>query len=287
MAAALRAGARVTDLEFVQRDEGIALAAPVAIPVLDGALEIDQLELGRTTDRASAALDARLTPVDMRAVAHALGWPPMSGTLSGRLPRLSYRDGELTLGGEFEAEVFDGQIRIRDFSVREPFGAGARLRADVDIARLDLRQVTEAFSFGLITGRLDGYVRGLTMIDWEPVAFDARLFTSPRDPGRRRISQRAVDNIASLGGGGGAAALSSGFLRFFDDFAYDRMALGCRRELDVCHMSGIESRGDGYLILRGRGIPRITVVGYAREVSWSTLVGQLGAIVASGGPVIE
>jgi hypothetical protein len=96
-----------------------------------------------------------------------------------------------------------------------------------------------------------------------------------------------VDNIASLGGGGGAAALSSGFLRFFDDFAYDRMALGCRRELDVCHMSGIESRGDGYLILRGRGIPRITVVGYAREVSWSTLVGQLAAIVASGGPVIE
>ena len=52
-------------------------------------------------------------------------------------------------------------------------------------------------------------------------------------------------------------------------------------------MSGIEPRGNGYLILEGRGLPRITVVGYAREVSWSTLTGQLAAILASGGPVVE
>jgi hypothetical protein len=276
------------ELQFQRRDAGLALAGPVSIPVLDGALEINQLEVGLATEnRASAVLDARLTPVDMRAVALALDWPPLSGTLSGRLPRLSYRDGLLALGGEFEAEVFDGTVRIRDFSVTEPFRPGARLRAEMDIERLDLRQVTEAFSFGLITGRLDGYVHGLTMIDWQPVAFDARLFTSPRDPGSRRISQRAVDNIASLGGGGGAAALSSGFMRFFEDFAYRRLALGCRRELDVCHMSGIEPRGNGYLILEGRGLPRITVVGYAREVSWSTLTNQLAAILASGGPVVE
>ena len=44
---------------------------------------------------------------------------------------------------------------------------------------------------------------------------------------------------------------------------------------------------NGYLILQGRGLPRITVVGFAREVSWPTMVAQLRAIAASGGPVLE
>lgn len=276
------------DLAFVRRNDGIALSEPVSIPVFDGALEVNVLELGGSNmNDASAAFDARLSPVDMRAVAHALDWPPLAGTLSGEIPRLSYRDGELTFGGEFRADMFDGQVTIRNFNVRDPFQDGARLRADVDLKQLDLRQVTEAFSFGLITGRLDGYVRELRMIDWAPVGFDARLFTSPENKGRRRISQRAVDNIANIGGGGGAAALSSGFLRFFEDFAYDRIELGCRLTLDLCEMTGIRPEGQGYLILKGRGLPRITVVGYAREVSWPTMVAQLEAILTSEGPVIE
>ena len=275
------------DLRFERSGSTVALAEPVAVPILDGALEIDVLELGGANmNEASAAFDARLTPVDMRSVAQALGWPPLTGTLSGEIPRLSYRDGEVTFGGEFRARVFDGTVIVRDFNVRDPFGEGTRLQADVALDELDLGQVTEAFSFGLITGRLDGYVRELRMIDWEPVAFDARLLTSPGNRGRRRISQRAVDNIASLGGGG-AAALSSGFLRFFDDFAYEQIELGCRLTLDVCRMSGIAPQGEGYLILQGRGLPRITVVGFAREVSWPTMVAQLRAIAASDGPVLE
>ena len=275
------------DLTFDRRGDGIALTAPVSIPVFDGALEIDVLELGGASmNEASAVFDARLTPVDMRSVAHALDWPPLTGTLSGEIPRLSYLDGELTFGGEFRADMFDGTVTIRNFNVRDPFQEGARLRADVEINQLDLRQVTEAFSFGLITGRLDGYVRELRMIDWAPVGFDARLFTSRENKGRRRISQRAVDNIANLGGGG-AAALSSTFLRFFEDFAYDRIELGCRLTLDLCQMTGIRPEGQGYLILKGRGLPRITVVGYAREVSWPTMVAQLQAILASEGPVID
>jgi hypothetical protein len=275
------------DLDFERSGSTVALAEPVAVPILDGALEIDVLELGGANmNEASAAFDARLTPVDMRAVAQALGWPPLSGTLSGEIPRLSYRDGEVTFGGEFRARVFDGTVTVRDFNVRDPFGEGTRLQAEAELEQLDLGQVTEAFSFGLITGRLDGYVRELRMIDWVPVAFDARLLTSPGNRGRRRISQRAVDNIAALGGGG-AAALSSGFLRFFDDFAYERIELGCRLTLDVCRMSGIAPQGEGYLILQGRGLPRITVVGFAREVSWPTMVAQLRAIAASGGPVLE
>jgi hypothetical protein len=275
-------------LDFQPEGRGWALVRPVAIPVLDGALEIGVLEFGGMAEGAtSISFDARLTPLDMRSLARALDWPPLSGTLAGEIPSLSYENGEISLAGALEARMFDGSVTVADLSVREPFSDRALLRADIDMRGLDLRLVTEAFSFGLITGRLDGYVHDLVMIGWSPAAFDARLYTSPDDRTRHRISQRAVDNIASLGGGGGAAALSSGFLRFFDEFTYDRISLGCRLDRKVCAMSGIEPSGNGYLILRGSGLPQINVVGFARRVNWPTMVAQLKSIVESEGPVIE
>jgi hypothetical protein len=264
------------------------LAKPIAIPVLDGELKLDRLEIGDfSAGDDSLVFDARLTPLSMRELSLALGWPPMSGRLSGTLPRLSHADGVLSFGGELRAEVFDGVVTVNELRVEQPLQPLAKLEAEIELHGLDLAQLTEAFSFGLMTGRLDGHVRGLKMIDWAPVAFDARLYTPAGDRSRKRISQRAVDNIASIGGGGGAGALSTGFLRFFEDFAYDAFALGCRLERDVCQMSGVEARGDAYVILRGRGLPRIDVMGFATRVSWSTLVEQLGAILESEGPELR
>lgn len=263
------------------------LDQPVSLPLLDGTLEIDALEFGDFTAGDDALLfDARLTPVSMRELSRALDWPPLSGQLSGSLPRLSHADGVLALGGELTAEVFDGTVAIRELRIQRPLQPRTRLQAEVELQDLELAELTEALSFGLMTGRLDGHVRGLEMIDWVPVAFDARLHTSTGDRTRKRISQRAVDNIANLGGGG-AGVLSTGFLRFFEDFSYDAFALGCRLERDVCEMSGLENRDEGYVILRGRGLPRIDVMGFARRVSWSALVEQLAGILDSEGPEVR
>jgi hypothetical protein len=269
------------------RGDRWTLAKPVSLPLLDGTLEIDTLEFGDFTAGDDALLfDARLTPVSMRELSRALDWPPLSGQLSGALPRLSHADGVLALGGELTAEVFSGVVAIRELRIQRPLQPRARLQAEVELQGLELAELTEALSFGLMTGRLDGYVRGLDMIDWAPVAFDARLHTATGDRTRKRISQRAVDNIANLGGGG-AGVLSTGFLRFFEDFSYDAFALGCRLERDVCEMSGLENRDEGYVILRGRGLPRIDVMGFARRVSWSALVEQLAGILDSEGPEVR
>ncbi len=274
--------------EFAVEPGQWRLRQPTLIPFLGGGLAVETLEIGDfTPGNARVAIDARLQPVSMLALTRALDWPPLSGNLSGVIPSMSYRDGALTFGGTLAAQMFDGEIRVSNFRLREPFNPGSRLEADIDIDGLDLKRVTEALSFGLITGKLDGYVTGLKMIDWSPVAFDARIFTPPGDKSRHRISQRAVDNIANLGGGGGAAALSKGFLRFFEDFSYSRIGLGCRLRYDTCEMSGIEPAGTGYYILRGSGLPQINVVGFSRKASWSTIVEQLKSIMESEGPVIE
>ncbi len=264
-----------------------SLPFPVSIPVLDGALEIQQLELGDfVAGDDNIQFEARLAPVSMRELSRALDWPPLSGRLSGTLPLLRYQDGVLSIGGDLSAEVFGGTAAIRNLRIERPLQPLARLQADVEIQGVELAGLTEALSFGLMTGELDGYVRGLEMIDWAPVAFDARIFTPPDSRARQRISQRAVDNIASIGGGG-AGVLSTGFLRFFEDFSYAGFALGCRLERDVCRMSGLEAREEGYVILQGSGLPRIDVMGFARDVSWSALVEQIAGIMEAEDPEIR
>ena len=274
-------------LEFESSAGRWRLARPARIPLLDGALEIAALEFGDFAAGDEALhFDAALAPVSMRELARVLEWPPLSGQLSGRIPTLSYEHGVLVLGGDLAAEVFSGTVSVRNLRIQRPLEPLARLTADVELRGLELAEVTAALAFGLMTGRLDGYVRGLEMIAWRPVAFDARLHTPEGDRSRRRISQRAIDNIANLGGSS-AGALGTGFLRFFDEFSYAAFALGCRLENDVCHMSGLEPRDAGYVILRGSGLPRIDVLGFASRVSWSALVQQLGAIMESDGPEVR
>ena len=44
----------------------------------------------------------------------------------------------------------------------------------------------------------------------------------------------------------------------------------------VCRMDGLEpAKGGGYVLVKGRLVPRIDVVGFSREVDWDTFVAQL------------
>jgi hypothetical protein len=181
--------------------------------------------------------------------------------------------------------VFDGRVAVRDLRLQDPLARFPRLYASIGVENLDLELVTRTFEFGMITGRLSGYISGLETFGWMPEAFDAFLFTPVTDESRHRISQRAVTNLSSIGGGSGggvAAALQGGFLRFFDDFSYDRVGLSCRLANDVCVMGGVEPAPAGYYIVKGAGLPRINVIGSQTRVAWTTLVRQLGSVMESG-----
>ena len=121
-----------------------------------------------------------------------------------------------------------------------------------------------------------------------PVAFDARLYSTPGDKSKKLISQKAVTSISNVGGGGGGvtAALQSGVLKFFDDFGYDAIGLTCKLENDVCLMGGIEPAGIGYYIVRGKGLPRIDIIGNQGRVAWPQLTAQIVSGMHSG-PVVR
>lgn len=277
------------DLQVESTGSTLTLADGARLPVLDGALEVESF---RMTYGRDAPLDWQvagfLTPVSMSDLTLALGWPEFAGKLSGVIPKVSYAHGNLEVGGVLLVRVFDGEITLRNLALQQPFGAVPRLQLDAAIRDLDLETLTRTFSFGRIEGRLEGEVNGLKMASWRPVAFDAGFRTPADDDSRRRISQRAVDNIADIGGGGVGGALSRGFLRFIKEFPYDKLGISCRLRHGTCEMGGVEPIADGYYLVKGRMLPpRLDVIGYADRVDWDSLVAQLVAVTRQHDVIVQ
>ena len=267
-------------LRFVAWQRNFALlGGDSRFPILDGAVIVHTL-VGRDvgTSQAEIDFDADVTPISMPLLSNAFGWPVMNGALAGHIPLVRYRDRALTFDGDLVAKVFGGTITGHDIVLVNPLGPWPRLSADVRARSLDLDLVTHTFALGSITGRVDVDVLGLQLFDWSPVAFDARLFTTPGDRSRHRVSQNAVTRIAGLGGASGTvqAALESGALRFFHTFRYRRIGIGCHLENEVCEMSGAApAPGNGYYLIEGSGVPRLDIIGRVRRVAWPRLIEQV------------
>jgi hypothetical protein len=255
--------------------------------VLDGALALQDVSAALTAGKWAGHFAARVTPISMGEFSHALGWPRMEGKLAATIPLVTYFDGLLTMDGAMQFDVFDGSVAVSNLVLQDTLGLAPRLNADIRMRNLDMDLLTRTFSFGAMQGRLDGDVSGLEMSAWKPVKFNAS-FRSSEGRYPKKISQRAVENISALGGAGAAAAIQRSFLRFFKEFNYDRIGLSCRLNNGVCTMDGVEKAQSGYVIVKGSGIPAITVMGYNRSVSWGELLERVQRITQGNAkPVIK
>mgnify|MGYP005811178055 CR=1 FL=1 len=282
-------GARAR-LDFAVHDRNFRLLQPARLPFFDGALMINRFAVQNVAEPDMAGeFDAVIDPISIGPIALALGWPEFSGKLSGRIPGLTFRDGAMTLQGDLEADVFDGHVVARNLGVRDLLGDWPKLHADITARNLDLDLITRVFEFGSMTGRLDVDVLNLETFGLTPVAFDMKLGTPPGDRSRRRISQRAVESLSSIGGGGGGvtAALQSGLLRFFEEFRYERIGLACRLRNDVCQMSGAgpAPEGTGFYIVKGSGLPRINIIGNNSRVDWPVFMSQVSNALSNPGEI--
>lgn len=277
-------------LDFAVHDRNFRLLQAARLPFFDGALLINRFAVQDIAQPSMAGeFDAEIDPISIGPIARALGWPEFAGKLSGRIPGLTFRDGALALQGDLEADVFDGHVVARNLGVRDLFSDWPKLHADITARNLDLDLITRVFEFGSMTGRLDVDVLNLETFGLTPVAFDMKLGTPPGDRSRRRISQRAVENLSNIGGGGGgvAAALQSGLLKFFEEFRYERIGLACKLRNDVCQMSGAgpAPEGTGFYIVKGSGLPRINIIGNNARVDWPVFMSQVSNALANPGEI--
>jgi hypothetical protein len=252
-------------------------AESVRVPVFDGAVHLRDFALGMAKDGWRWRFGGEVEAISMVQLSGAFGLPPMHGSLSGKIPELRYRRRMIEMDGALDIRVFDGIVSASKVQLLDPFGRAPRLHADIDVKNLDLELLTRTVDFGTITGRIDARIANLELVGWQPVRFDARIASSAGTY-PRKISQRAVQNISALGGAGAAAAIQRSLLRFFDQFGYEKLGLSCKLENGVCEMDGIERAPQGYVIVKGGGIPAISVIGYNRTVDWREFVERLKRI---------
>ena len=287
-------------LPLRSRDGVLLLREPVQLGMMGGYLRFSDFVLRPPAAGAGLELGfaLELEDVDFGRVSEAVGLPAFQGRLSGHIPRARYANERLDFDGGLSMRLFDGDVQFSALALERPFGVAPSLSADIDFEDLDLLRLTEVLDFGSITGRLDGHIHDLRLVDWTPVAFDARFRSdaaAARGNGvKQRISQRAVQNISSVGGGSFVGSLQGRLIALFDDFGYARIGIGCRLANEVCRMSGLDggagggSDGGGFTIVEGAGLPRLDVVGFNRDVDWPTLVERIAAVGKGDvSPVVE
>jgi len=269
-------------LNFSMIDKHFTLLHSPRLSLLDGFFDIEQFEFNNSKKTGPTVLfRARLTDLSLNKLSSAMNWQnKLSGSLSGYIPAVTYQADTLSLDGSLKMQVFDGEITIKKLASSGLFTDFSRFYIDLEFDNLDLNQVTKKFQTGNIQGRLSGFAHDVYLENWQPISFFAWLGTPENDPSTHLISHKAVRNIASLGGTSAADAISRGVLAWFDNFNYRTLGIGCYLHDGVCQMMGASAAEKGYYLVKGKGLPRIDIIGFNTRVNWNTLVARLKQIAS-------
>lgn len=270
-------GATVFPLEVGRNS--IRLAGPVRVPMLNGSVDVDSLAV---TQLPSADRGLRVAlgveNVDLGMLSFNLGGPGLSGRLSATIPEIQVAAGKLQSSGELVADVFGGRVQVRNLRGDSLGSTVPTFGFDVDFDAISLEELTRVFSFGYVSGVAKGGVRGLELVSWGPVAFEAWLETYPVSGVSQRISVDAIRQI-SVVGGGTSDPLSAGIMRFFDEYRYSKLGFQCRLHNDVFILDGIEVKdGNHYLVVGGWMPPRVDVISHVRKIAFSDMISRIAAV---------
>ena len=222
--------------------------------------------------------------------AKAFGWPEFGGRDRRHAFQAAHARRRHHAGHHAARAGVRRQVTISDLRLQQPFGQWPRFYSNVALDNLDLELMTGAFSFGRITGpavrtrRWAAAVQlGAGRFRREALHAAGRSFEASHQPAcgrehrqhrrrRRWRYRRTVERLPAL-------------LRRLQLRA---AGFSCRLQNDVCAMDGIApAPNGGYYLVKGKGLPRIDVIGSSRRVDWPRLVQQLIAATESGGPTVK
>ena len=216
---------------------------------------------------------------------------PVKGTIEGSLDPVRFQKDILLSQGMIKADLFGGEIILSDIQAQglltpaPVYGLSARWHD------LNLADLTTNTSFGKVRGILKGHIRGLEMAYGQPQKFELLLETVKKKGTPQKISVKAVDNIAQIGGGqspflGMAGIMSS----FFKEFSYKKIGVHASLANDIFRVNGTIREGQKeYLIKRG-GFSGVDVVNQNPDnrIRFKDMVKRIKRITSTKGrPVVK
>lgn len=280
------------DIRLEAEPNRLRVPGPIRVRIPGGEVRLATLQLAYTTERGFRAETAvTLDNVALHPLLSRL-WPGSpQGNLSGNLDPIQYAEGRMQSGGHMRAELFDGHVTLERIGISRLFSAGPLLRLHARWEGLNLDPMTTGTPFGRVTGLLRGHLKDFEMAYGQPQRFDLLLETVPRQDVKQKISVKAVDNIARIGGGGSPFVGMAGFFTsLFREFPYEKIGVHALLQNDVFQINGtIRDEGKEYLVKRS-GFSGVNVVNQNPDnrIRFKDMVKRIQRITASrSGPVIR
>ena len=219
-------------------------------------------------------------------------WPhSVKGTAACDLDPIHIEGGNLKSAGEIKANVFGGALILSQVGARGLFTALPVFSLNANWHGLNLAEMTQDTSFGKIEGVLDGYAKKFEVSNGQLQRFDLLLDTVKTDGVPQKISVKAVDNIARLGGGQSPFIGVAGmFVSLFREFPYRKIGVHATLENDIFRIHGAIRDGDKeYLVKRGF-FSGVDVINQSKDnrVSFKDMLKRMKRVTdAKGGPVVR
>ena len=132
--------------------------------------------------------------------------------------------------------------------IKKIFSHYPKIKADIAFRNIDLTQISQYFSFGEMSGIINGHIKNLRIAYGQPEAFDL-LIESVKQKGKRQmISLAAVNNISILAQG--SPAIVSWL--FPKSFPFQRIGIKCSLKNDHFVIHGLMKQGDKEYLVKKR-----------------------------------
>ncbi len=269
----------------------ISVKSPTVIRVPGGDLRLGPVEVNHLfSSDLSVHTFLVFDRIKLQPLLSRIWTRPLEGTLTGILDPLRYEKHAVTSQGEIRAEAFGGKIFISDLDIPGIFTSAPVLKLNAQWEDLLLSEMTTGTSFGKIEGVLNGHIRDVEIAYGQPQRFDLLLETLKKKGVPQKISVKAVENIAQIGGGQSPfMGLAGVFASFFKKFPYEKIGIRANLENDVFTINGtISEGGTEYLVKRG-SFSGVNVVNQNPDnrVSFKDMVKRIQRITHKGGPVVK
>ena len=269
----------------------ISVKSPTVIQVPGGDLRLGSVQVEKLFG-PDLTIHTRLAfdEIKLQPLLSRIWTRPLKGSFTGILDPVRYENHTVTTKGELKADVFEGNIILSDLGASGVFTSAPVFKFNAKWEDLLLSEMTTDTAFGTIEGVLEGQLRDVEMAYGQPQRFKLLLETVQKKGISQKISVKAVENIAQIGGGQSPfMGLAGAFASFFKKFSYEKIGIRASLENDVFTVNGtIREGGTEYLVKRG-SFSGVDIVNQNPDnrISFKDMVKRIKRIGSKGSPVVK
>jgi hypothetical protein len=258
---------------------------PVSLKIPGGTLQMDSIDfqdmfMPDMTVRSGIQID----DVRVQPFLSQFWSRPVEGTVQGRISPILFQKEQIRTEGNVIVNSFGGEVVISNIVVLNLFSSIPLFKLDATWQDLNLAKMTAGTAFGKVDGVLKGHVKNLEIANGQPQRFELLMETEKKEGADQRISIKAVENIAQIGGGQSPfMGLAGTFASLFKTFPYEKIGARASLENDVFRINGlIHEDGLEYIVKRG-GFSGVNVVNQNPDnrIRFKDMVKRIKRITAS------